>query len=99
MSFTSNVAYSSNVTLAECLALKKAMTLRAGVGFEQTLFEGDCQKIVQVVNLGKGCSIGLRPILFDIQELLITHSSWIVIFTHKIANKPAHYLAKEACKL
>lgn len=38
LSFTCNEAFSPNATLAECLALRKAMTLCAEAGFEHVIF-------------------------------------------------------------
>lgn len=89
----------SNPIIAEAQALKKSMLICAELGFKSLLFEGECLDVVNWTNFLLEPPPYIRPIIFDIRNLLQLHTDWKISFTHREANFVAHILAKMACNV
>lgn len=99
MSFGSPTGLIINPVHVEALALRRAMSICNDSGLNQIEFEGDFQYLVQLVKSREEGPSELRPIMFNIQELLKQHTRWRIQFVYRDANKSAHNLAKLACNL
>lgn len=99
MSFGSPTYLIINPVHVEALASRRAMFICNDSGLNQIEFEGDFQYLVRLVKSREEGPSKLRPIMFDIQELLKQHTRWRIQFVYRDANKSAHNLAKLTCTL
>lgn len=99
-SFNCKVAHTFNPEVAEALALRKAMLLCEELGFPSMIFEGDCLSVVHMINSISTPYACVRLVIFDIQQLFLSHPLWHVVFIHiKKVNMVAHHLARLACSI
>ncbi|XP_042992296.1 uncharacterized protein LOC122318762 [Carya illinoinensis] len=91
-----HMSYVTDGAIAESFALRKAMEVCRDLNFNNILFEGDAQNIVNVVNVETKDMTRYGSVIEDVNSLLKGREKWSVSFVFREANEAAHVLAREA---
>ncbi|XP_042987456.1 uncharacterized protein LOC122315549 [Carya illinoinensis] len=91
-----HMRYAIDAVIAESFALRKAMEVCRDFNFNNVLFEGDAQNIVNAVNAETKDMTRYGSVIEDVKCLLKGREKWSVRFIYREANKASHVLAREA---
>jgi ribonuclease HI len=83
-------------TVAEAMALWKAVSCCLDLGFSRIHLEGDALEVVQALKQTGSCWSRYGQIIEDTRSQLNGISGWCVSHTRREANEAAHILAKAA---
>ncbi|KAE8790668.1 Casein kinase I-2-like protein [Hordeum vulgare] len=83
--------------IAETLALREGVIFASLRGFPDAVMETDCQEVVNLSHDRRDGRSVVAAILFEIEELSLTFSSFVIQHVLRAANGPAHLCAKHAC--
>jgi len=86
--------FSSSPAEAEALGLLEAIKLVVARGFPFVIFESDCKFVVDAVNSSQVPHNEIGDIISRCQDLLSSHSQFIVSYVRRQANKVAHSIAR-----
>jgi hypothetical protein len=82
--------------VAKALAATHAFIMGYELGFQQVIFEGDAQQVVQTINSESPCNTSYGHLIEDIRVRLRSLCNSQFNFVRRTANSAAHALAVEA---
>lgn len=80
-------------SIAEAVALWRAVWLCGELGYTKVVFEGDSLLIVEAVGQGSPCSRNFGQLIEDTRIVLQSFQSFTVQHVKRVANQAAHVLA------
>ncbi|XP_042979954.1 uncharacterized protein LOC122310138 [Carya illinoinensis] len=86
-------------TLAECLALWKAIEVCKDLAFSKVILEGDAEAVIKKVNNVEEDLSWMGHIIEDVKIVVKGRKDWKVRFIPREGNNVAHLLAKHALTL